>query len=48
MELTDNLKTAAEWIRDADGILITAGAGIRVRLRGLGRRHGTGSGNREG
>jgi NAD-dependent SIR2 family protein deacetylase len=30
MELTDALKTAAGWIRDATGILITAGAGMGV------------------
>lgn len=30
MELTERLKIAAEWLRDADGILITAGAGMGV------------------
>jgi NAD-dependent SIR2 family protein deacetylase len=30
MEHTERLKIAAEWLRDADGILITAGAGMGV------------------
>lgn len=30
MEWNDRLKIAAEWIREADGILITAGAGMGV------------------
>lgn len=30
MKLAERLKIAAQWLRDADGILITAGAGMGV------------------
>jgi len=30
MELAERLKIAAQWLRDADGILVTAGAGMGV------------------